>query len=964
MPAWALAFLTAVSLALVATPLLRRLAITTGFVDQPTGAKSHRRPVPYLGGVAIITSVLAALLFEARAAPRVAVLMAGAAGLGAMGLLDDDRTVDPRFRFLAETAAAVLAVAVGVRIHATGVEAIDILVTILWIVGVTNAFNLLDNMDALATGVSAMAALAVFALAILGRQPVIATLAAAVAGACLGFLAYNRPPASIFMGDAGSLFLGFVLALLTINVSPALLPPLSFVVPLLLLAVPVLDTTVVTLSRLRRGRPVSQGGRDHLSHRLVARGLRRRASVAVLVGCEAVLGVLAVLAGRKVLPMGIAVLAAVAVVGGLLAVTARAAVYQEPVVGFPRRLKRAVAAVVLAMPVLGAPALLALAGSHATARAGANSAKQAVEALRAGDTEASATLFRQAVDQLGTARERLGGPFVSLGLLVPGLSSNLHASRTLVSVGQELAVAGVDLAGVAEIEVRGAGGGDVTLDRVKDLTPALDRAAEVVQASQRRMGKLQVSFLLPPLSSAVRELTARLEGDVRSTVLGAESARLLPALLGDGAPRRYFLAFQNNAEIRGSGGLIGNWGEIVAEGGNMRLERFGRLEELVDAGEHPRTVTGPAAFFERWKAFDPGQTWQQINVSPDFPTTARLISQVYPQSGGSPIDGVIAVDPPGLAAMLQLSGPVDVPGWPVPISAENVVDVTLHQAYETFDQVERVEFLGEVARRAAMAFTEADLGRPPRVTAALGPAAANGHLLVWMAQPAEQDLIAHLGVDGSVGPVQGDSILVVNQNLAANKVDAYLRRRVRYDVTLDPSTSPATVQGRVVVTLENGAPASGLSSTVIGPYDERFRPGENRTYLSIYSPLTGGPASIDGRSVDLDAQADLGRTAQSTTISLPALSTSTVTLDVGGRVALSDDGWYRLDLLRQASLVPDEVDVSIAVPDGWRIAEVQGIDRQGDRRATARMPADRAHTILVRLERTGWAGVWDRLATS
>ena len=215
----------------------------------------------------------------------------------------------------------------------------------MWIVGVTNAINLLDNMDALAAGVSAVAALSVFALAILGRQPVVATLAAAVAGACLGFLVYNRPPASIFMGDAGSLFLGFVLAILTINVSPAVFPPVSFLIPLLLLAIPVLDTTVVTLARLRRGRPVSQGGRDHLSHRLAKRGLRRRTAVAVLIGCESVLGMLAVLAGRRVMPGGRRRRGGGGHGGGLLAVTAKAKVYREPVVGFPRRLQRAVVAI-------------------------------------------------------------------------------------------------------------------------------------------------------------------------------------------------------------------------------------------------------------------------------------------------------------------------------------------------------------------------------------------------------------------------------------------------------------------------------------------------------------------------------------------------------------------------------------------------------------------------------------------
>ncbi len=960
MPSWALAFLTAVGLALVGTPVLRRLATATGFVDHPAPRKSHRRPVPYLGGIAIICSVLVALLFEARAAPRVAVLMAGAAGLGAMGLLDDDRTVDPRFRFLAETAAALLAVAVGVRINATGVEGLDILITVVWIVGVSNAINLLDNMDALAAGVSAVTALSVFALAILGRQPVVATLAAAVAGACLGFLVYNRPPASIFMGDAGSLFLGFVLAILTINVSPAVVPPVSFLIPLLLLAVPVLDTTTVTLARLRRRRPVSQGGRDHLSHRLAKRGLRRRNAVAVLIGCESVLAVLAVLAGRRVVPVAVAVVVAVLIVGGLLAVTAKAEVYKEPVVGFPRTLKRAVVAGLLAVPILAAPALVALARANGPARAGAAAANRALDAFQAGDSEASAELFRQASVFLATAESRLDGPLVSLGLIVPGLASNLHASRTLVSVGTTLAVAGIDLAEVADIDLAATEGGRLPLDRLKRLTPELGDAVAVVEQAQHDMGRLRENFLVPPLADAVRELSLRLDRDTESTALAAQGATLLPAILGDGGTRRYFLAFQNNAELRGTGGFMGNWGELVGESGRLRLERFGRLEELNGAGTKPRMVTADPQFFERWRTFNPGQFWQQVNVSPDFPTTARLIAELYPQSGGRPVDGVIAVDPPGLAAMLKLSGPVSVPRWPVPVTSENVVDVTLRQAYEEFPQDERVAFLGDLARLVAEAFTRADLGRPGQVTAALGPAASEGHLLAWMADPAEQALMVRLGIAGELGEVRGDSLLVVNQNLAANKIDSFLTRHVRYDVALDPSSSPTSIRGRLELTMDNAAPASGLSPQVIGPFDDRFRAGENRTYVSVYTPFATGSATLDGRPVTLDHQPDLGRVAHSTTLSIPAGSSRTLVLDVEGTVTLAD-GWYRLDLHHQTSLVPDDVAVSVSVPKGWRIAQVQGLKLDGDRRATTQVAAKSRLTVLVRLERIGWAGVWERL---
>ena len=235
-------------------------------------------------------------------------------------------------------------------------------------------------------------------------------------------------------------------------------------------------------------------------------------------------------------------------------------------------------------------------------------------------------------------------------------------------------------------------------------------------------------------------------------------------------------------------------------------------------------------------------------------------------------------------------------------------------------------FLGDLARQVAEAFTRADLGRPAQVTAALGTAAGDGHLLVWMARPEEQALMARLGIDGSIDELKGDSLLVVNQNMAANKVDSFFRRHVSYDVTLDPSRSPAGLQARLQVTMDNDAPSTGLSPQVIGPYDDRFQAGENRTYVSVYSPFGGGAASVDGRPVTLENQPDLGRTAQSTAISIPSKSSSTLAVDLEGEVRLSDDGWYRLDLFHQPSLTPDDVEISVAVPKGWRIVQVQGLE--------------------------------------
>lgn len=339
LPAWVLAFVSSSLVAVLGTPILRRFALASDFVDKPGSHKSHVHPIPYLGGVALMLSVLVGMLFQSRAAPRVGAVILAASALGAVGLLDDHRTVAPRWRILIEVAAGLVAIAAGLRVSVTGITVVDVLITLVWIVGITNALNLLDNMDGLAAGTATVVSIAVFALAILGDQSVVATVSAAVAGACLGFLVYNRRPASIFMGDAGSLFLGFVLAVLTVDVTPESTPPMSFAIPLMLMALPVLDTATVVLGRLRHGRQVSLGAQDHLSHRLRALGLSPGTAVMVLVGCEAAVGVLAVLGGRRVVPLGWAAVAACAVVGLVMTVTLRARVYEVPVTGFARRLR-------------------------------------------------------------------------------------------------------------------------------------------------------------------------------------------------------------------------------------------------------------------------------------------------------------------------------------------------------------------------------------------------------------------------------------------------------------------------------------------------------------------------------------------------------------------------------------------------------------------------------------------------
>jgi UDP-GlcNAc:undecaprenyl-phosphate GlcNAc-1-phosphate transferase len=353
------ALAASLSLTLVATPWLRRVALASGFVDQPADRKSHVKPIPYLGGVAIVIGTLVGLVFGGRLSPETGVIALSAAMLGTIGLLDDHKAVSAKARLTAEALAASAVLVMGVRAHVTGIAGVDIALTVVWIIGITNAVNFLDNMDGLAGGVSAAAGAAVLALALASGQDDVARLSAALTGASVGFLVFNRRPASIFMGDAGSLFLGFLLAVSVLQVNPMLVPPASFLVPLLLLALPVLDTTVVVLARLRHGRSVGQAGKDHLSHRLVARGFSPGAAVVGLVGAEVVLAVLAVLSGRALVSLPL-VAAASALPIGLVAFAAiPAKVYAEDAVRSPMVLRWGTAVAGIAVVAFAIPTTLA-----------------------------------------------------------------------------------------------------------------------------------------------------------------------------------------------------------------------------------------------------------------------------------------------------------------------------------------------------------------------------------------------------------------------------------------------------------------------------------------------------------------------------------------------------------------------------------------------------------------------------
>ncbi|MGH7804169.1 MAG: hypothetical protein ACREQJ_07455 [Candidatus Binatia bacterium] len=268
---------------------VRRIARERGFVAAPSADRWHRQPTALGGGIAIALAVIGAMAATTGARDPIWGLLLGGALLLVVGFVDDCVPLKPVPKIVAQLVAAAIAILFGFHVRFFELDALNIAVSFLWIVAMTNAVNLLDNMDGLAAGVVLIAA-ACMAAGYAASAASAATLALALIGALAAFLVFNRPPATIFMGDSGSLFIGYLLATLSLYKDLASDVVTFVAVPALALLVPILDTSLVTITRVLRGRSIAQGGRDHSSHRLVRLGLSEPDAVKLLWGLAAVAG--------------------------------------------------------------------------------------------------------------------------------------------------------------------------------------------------------------------------------------------------------------------------------------------------------------------------------------------------------------------------------------------------------------------------------------------------------------------------------------------------------------------------------------------------------------------------------------------------------------------------------------------------------------------------------------------------
>lgn len=593
--------------------------------------------------------------------------------------------------------------------------------------------------------------------------------------------------------------------------------------------------------------------------------------------------------------------------------------------GRERRVARTVALAALVVTlVFGAAAMVAALGSRTTLEAAADEAIAGLDLVRAGDTAAAADRFTVAAQGFEKASGGLTGVLTWGGSVVPVVGQHVEALRQVSTAGEDLAISAALTASTANYRELTADEGQVDLARVIALQgPVADSSATINDALDA-VADVRSPWLVAPVSDELTRFDDRLADAGEQASLAAEGLAVAPELLGANGPRRYFVAFSTPGESRGGGGYIGAYGILTAVEGKLDLIESGSLQDL----DRPPPETAyafdpPPDWSERYGRYSVQNFLGNLGASPDWPTSAGVAGQLFPQTpGGEPVDGAFYVDPAALAGLLQLTGPVTLPGRDVVLDASNVEQFLFVDQYVLIGGAnpERSELLGDVAQATFDALTSQSLPGISDLTETLGPLVSAGHLRFSVIQPDAEAFLDRVGLSGRWGVAPGvDYLSIRSDDLLANKIDSFLHRDVAVSSEVDPGSG--VVRSVVTVTLRNDAPAEGLPAYVIGN-TSGLPPGTNQNLVSVYTPHDLQAVRIDGELAGYLTQREFGGLVHMAAIELPPGSTRTVTFELLGGVP----GWpYSLVVIPQATANPDHLTVRVeGAPDGGTPPQFEG----------------------------------------
>ncbi|MGH2546087.1 MAG: DUF4012 domain-containing protein [Actinomycetota bacterium] len=594
---------------------------------------------------------------------------------------------------------------------------------------------------------------------------------------------------------------------------------------------------------------------------------------------------------------------------------------------------------------------------------------QGRDAVSAGDLTGARDAFTRAEAAFAEARSSLSNPFTRLASWVPLLGRTPDAVGDAAEAGLLMARAGGQVTGAAEGLPGGLGAlapreETIPLEPLRSVAPALALARDLAGRAEALLEEAPRSLVPAVVTEPLEDFTVEASRAHRALVSAAAMAGTLPGFLGADGPKRYFFGAQNPAELRGTGGLIGAFAILTATEGHIEVGPFRDVQRLKPADVS--TLSPPNPDYETLYGTN-YQDMSNINMTPDFPSAATAIEQLYRAATGEPVDGTVVADPQALAYLLGAAGPAEVPATGTTVDADSVVDFVANEAYAVLpDDDARKRLLGEVAAGVLARFLGSGAAADPAAAGrAVVEAAAGGHLLLHSADPRLQHGLEVAGVAGALVDPAGDYLAVIGNNAGGNKIDFYARRTLRYEVVL---LADGAARGRLAVTIDNDAPSRGQPQYVIGPHPfVDAEAGDSITNVQTYCRrgCRFEDLRLNGQTLAAAPDIELGHPLVTVGLGIPSQRSGRLEYAWTAPRAWHEEGGmvvYRLTVQGEPTIVPTRLELSVAIPENADVARVSpGMHVGADRVTWTGEPGDLT-TFEVAFRRPFPAGILGHLS--